>query len=136
MTAFYASASVNNGDISTGVIPIGAGYNQTNGCTVDTVFNRIQVANAGVYRICAVLNCSYSGTLPLTASFAFFKNGVILSTSAYSNAEASFSTAHQNETVSFELIASLNANDLIDVRLVSTIPKFGIGSGMLSVTAL
>jgi hypothetical protein len=136
MTTFYASASVNNGDITTGVVPIGAGFNQSNQCTVDPVNNRIQVANAGVYRICAVLNCAYSGPLPVTASFAFFKNGIILASSAYSNAEAGFSTANQTQSLSFELIATLLVNDLIDVRLVSTLQNFGIGSGMLSVTAL
>lgn len=136
MTAFYASASVNNGDITTGVIPIGAGFNQTNQCTIDTVNNRIQVANAGVYRICAVLNCAYSGPLPVTASFAFFKNGLIIANSAFSNSEVGFTNANETQTISFELIATLAINDVVDVRLANIVHNFGIGSGMLSVTAL
>lgn len=134
MTIYFASVAVNNGVLSNGQVPIGSGYNLSNGCTISTVNHNVTVLNAGLYRLCAVLNTVYSGPLPAVASFSFYKNGAMLTSSAYSNALVGLSNHQPSQLASFEMLALLNANDVIDLRLTNTVPGFGLGSGLLSVT--
>ena len=137
---FYASASVNNGFYSAPSNLALTATGLSSFCHVGS--NTITCTNAGVYRIAAVLNCVYSGTLPANPIFQFNLNNFLFSNQSYVAYDLAYNTAslsmyaNTNQTLSFEVLADLPADTTVGVAIINSVSSFAISSGMLSVCSL
>lgn len=111
-----------------GKIDLGDGYtNLSNGMTISTANNNITVLTAGYYKIYVSLTAYTSNNLRDEIQFRFYKNGTGFNTG--DSQYPMFLATLPGQTalggfgyvpISFECVASLAVNDVIDIRVINT----------------